>query len=151
MMAIYADRETVKYVGDSEPITLEECTRWIEVTDKNFEKRGYGMVGFESPDSGTLIACAGIVHPGQQPEAELKYAIHRNFWGQGYATEACNGLIRHARENWGITELIATVNPDNRPSQHVLSKLGFHIAELREEDGDITQVWRLNNLKNSES
>lgn len=142
MLAIYGDLETVRYVGDSKPITEEECVAWISVTDKNFEKRGYGMVGFEELATGQIIGCGGIVHPGQQVEPEVKYAFRRDKWGQGFATEAVPALIAHARKEWNVRDLIATVDPENQVSQHLLTKMGFrHVDDRIDEDGFATQVW----------
>lgn len=144
MMAIYADRETVRFVGDSEPINLEDCTKWIDVTDRNFERRGYGMVGLESKDSHEIVGCAGIVHPDQQLEAEVKYAFRKDQWGKGLATEAIRGLVEWGRQTHNLKELIATVAPGNIPSQNVLSKVGFTLREIEDnEDGSQTQVWAI--------
>jgi RimJ/RimL family protein N-acetyltransferase len=142
MAAIYGDAETVQFVGDSIPLSLDECLRWVDVTDTNFHRRGYGMVAFCMKDSGELIGCGGLVHPDQQVQAEVKYAFRRDFWGQGFATEAISGLIQFARINWKVGRVIATVAPGNTPSQKVLSKLGFTWSEDQlNDDNSITQVW----------
>lgn len=144
MMAFYADRETVRYVSDSELISLEDCERWIGVTNENFAKRGYGMVAFIEKASGELVGCGGIVHPNRQPEAEVKYAFRKDKWGQGFATEAVSALINFGKENWGVGRLIATVDPDNEVSKKVLGKLGFvFVQDTLGGDGFTTQVWDL--------
>ncbi|MBS1725484.1 MAG: GNAT family N-acetyltransferase [Armatimonadetes bacterium] len=145
MFAIYGDPEASIYIADGDPLPPEDCHRWVDVTDKNFAVRGYGMVAFADKATGEVIGCGGIVHPNQQPEPEVKYAFRRDKWGQGYASEAIRGLIGFGKANWGIGRLIATVHPDNRGSQNVLTKLGFQLTETRtEEDGSHTQVWELN-------
>ena len=142
MFAVYGDPETVRFVGDSEPLTREGCLQWIEITDKNFQNRGYGMIAFCDGATGDIVGCGGIVHPNQQEQPEVKYAFRRNHWGKGYATEAVGGLVRFARKSLGIRTIMATVAPGNQPSQHVLSKLGFsHIRDHINEDASITQVW----------
>ncbi len=142
MLAIYGDAETVRFVGNSERLTRESCGYWVEVTDRNFEKRGYGMVAFADRETGEVIGCGGIVHPDQQPEAEIKYAFRRDQWGRGYASEAIAGLIRFARESWGVGRILATVFPENLASQKVLVNLGFKRGDDRNnEDGSATQVW----------
>ncbi len=100
------------------------------------------MVAFVAKDRGEIIACAGIVHPNQQTQAEVKYALRRDEWGKGFATEAVRGLVDHARANWDVTDLIATVYPDNLASQNVLRKAGFvHEEDRKNEDGSVTSVW----------
>ncbi len=143
MMAIYGDRETVRFVGDAEPLSEESCRDWVRITDKNFDQRGYGMFGLVDQETGELIGCAGIVHPGQQSEAEVKYAFRRDHWGKGLATEALSGLLAHGCQLWEVVRVIATIAPANLASQKVLAKVGFIRSEDRQnEDGSVTQVWQ---------
>lgn len=69
-----------------------------------------------------LIGVCGI-HPGEQG-AELGYWIGREFWGQGFATEACRAALRVARV-LGHTRIHARHFTDNPASGRVLRKLGF--------------------------
>jgi len=142
MHAIYGDLETVRYVGDAELLSKESCLEWVEITDRNFERRGYGMVAFVDRASGEIVGCGGIVHPGQQEEPEVKYAFRRDQWGKGYASEAVIALVGYARGHWGVSRIIATAHPENSPSHRVLAKGGFtHAQDRVNEDGSITQVW----------
>ena len=36
-------------------------------------------------------------------------------WGQGYATEAARGWLRHAFEVMGLAEMVAFTVPENLP------------------------------------
>jgi len=144
MLAVYGNAESMRYVGDSRPLPEEACRYWVEVTDKSFERRGYGMIALEEKGTGDVIGFAGVVHPGQQEQAEVKYAIRKDRWGEGFATEAVRGLVAHARSAWGVGSMIATVFPENDASQNVLAKAGFTRAEDRSnDDGTTTRVWCL--------
>lgn len=142
MVAIYGDRETMTYVGDANTLAAKDCFQWIEITDRNFELRGYGMAALEDRASGEVVGFMGIVHPGQQLAPEIKYAFRRDHWGQGYATEAVAAMVGHARSRWGFDRIVATVHPGNTASQRVLEKVGFgRVRDRVEEDGPVTQVW----------
>lgn len=144
MQAIYGDPEAMTYVGDAQPLTIDNCRYWVDVTDRNFEMRGYGMIALVERETGDLIACAGVVHPNQQEEPEVKYAIRRDKWGLGFATEIVSALVDHAHAVLGKNHLSATVNPGHVRSQSVLRKTGFHHAEDRKnEDSTVTEVWRI--------
>ena len=146
MCAIYGDPDVVKFVGDSKPLSEDMCKHWIDVTDKNFDSRGYGMVAFIERSSGELIGCGGIVHPDQQPEPELKYALRRDAWGKGFATEAVAALVKYSVQTLGIEWIIATIAPGNTLSQRVIAKVGFtHVRDRIEEDLTSTQIWELSN------
>jgi len=43
----------------------------------------------------------------------------------GYANEAVKALVEYCFNELALTELVAVVKPDNRPSRNVLEKLGF--------------------------
>jgi RimJ/RimL family protein N-acetyltransferase len=58
-------------------------------------------------------------------EADLGYAIRRDRWNQGLATEAVGALLAAARSPLGLGQVWATVDPENRASCRVMEKLGF--------------------------
>ena len=142
ILAVYGDAEAMKWVGDGEPITEEEGREWLVVTRRNYEKRGYGMFAIEFRSEPGVIGFCGIVHPGGQEEAEVKYAYLRSVWGQGIATEALCSLISYGVTTHGLSRLIATTAPENTASHAVLVKAGMSRGELRaDEDGSFTQFF----------
>ncbi len=146
MMRVYGSEEGARWVGDGTPITAEDCARWIDVTFDNYARRGYGMSAVELAASGEVIGFAGLVHPGGQEVAELKYAYAKEHWGQGFATEVAEGMLKYGTEAFGIERVIATTAPENTPSHRVLTKVGMvDIGTHDDEDGDPVQTfeWRL--------
>lgn len=142
LMAVYGDAEAMKWVGDGQPITEEQCREWIVVTRRNYEKRGYGMFAVEFKSGPGVIGFCGIVHPGGQEEAEVKYAYLRSVWGQGIATEVLGGLINYGVSAHGLSRMIATTAPENTASHAVLGKAGMRRGRLRaDEDGGFTQLF----------
>jgi RimJ/RimL family protein N-acetyltransferase len=142
MLEVYGDADAMRWVGDGSPLTLDGAKQWIEVTENNYHKRGYGMFALVEKSSGNVIGFCGIVHPGGQQEAEVKYAFLRSHWGQGFATEAVRDLIDYGNRQHGLTYLIATVAPEHLASQNVLAKVGMLKGEVRiDEDGSQTQVF----------
>lgn len=142
LMAVYGDGEAMKWVDDGQPITQEECVKWLEVTKANYGKRGYGMFAVELQSAPGVIGFCGIVHPGGQQEAEVKYAYLRAYWGQGIATEALIGLIDYGVAKHKLGYIMATAAPENVASHRVLLKAGMRRGALRHnEDGTYTQVF----------
>jgi RimJ/RimL family protein N-acetyltransferase len=145
LLAVYGDADAMRWVGDGRAITSEECMQWLEVTRTNYRKRGYGMFAVETTSSPEVIGFCGIVHPGGQPEPEIKYAFLRSHWGRGFATEAVSGLIAYGARVHHLALIIATTAPENAASHRVLLKAGMLRAELRRNaDGTYTQLfhWR---------
>ena len=144
LLSVYGDLQTVRWVGDGSPLTQEEAEYWFSVTERNYRVRGYGMFTLESRDSGEIVGFAGIVHPNNQEEPEIKYALHRDHWGQGLGSELVAGLIVYAKIKLGLSELIATVDPDNQASRRILEKSGMHHEDIiDDENGRKTLIYRL--------
>lgn len=143
LLAVYGDGPAMRWVGDGQPLARADCERWLEVTRRNYALRGYGMNAIVDAATAEVIGFCGLVHPGGQPEAEVKYALKRRHWGAGFATEAVRALLDHGARAWGLREVIATTAPQNLASHRVLLKAGLRRAELRRnDDGSDTQVFR---------
>lgn len=142
MLAVYGDPLVVRYVADGKPLDRALCEQWVEVTLRNYATRGYGMVALTERSTGSIVGFCGLVHPDGQAEPEIKYALRRDCWGKGLATEAAAGLLAYARQ-LGLPAVIATTDPKNEASHRVLLKAGMERSELRSnEDGSFTQLFR---------
>jgi RimJ/RimL family protein N-acetyltransferase len=144
MHAVYGDADAMRWVDDGSPLDRAQCAEWIDITQRNYAARGYGMFALELRDSGMVIGFGGLVHPGGQSEAEVKYALRREYWGKGLATEAVCALLDYGARRFRLTRIIATIDPDNVASARVLGKAGLrHESIVHNEDGSRTEtfVW----------
>ena len=137
--AIYSDPIAMRWVGEGKPITREACEKWFEVTEANYQTRGYGMLALEDQATGLVIGCCGLIHPGGHPEVEIKYAFLREHWGKGLASELVPELLQYGYQQHGLNRVIATVDPENLVSQKILVKAGANVVQHRvKEDGTTT-------------
>lgn len=144
---VYGDADAMKWVGNGTPISYEDCARWMELTQRNYDVRGYGMFAVERLSVPGVIGFCGLVHPNNQLDTEIKYAYNRLFWGLGYATEAAKGLIEYGATAHKLVRIIASTDPANLASHQVLIKAGLKRGELlREEDGSYTQIFYWSSL-----
>jgi len=69
---------------------------------------------------------------------EFGFILNENYWGKGLATEIGQFWLEYAKNEMGLTELLATVNPKNVASRKVLEKLKMeYVGELKSrERGD---------------
>jgi RimJ/RimL family protein N-acetyltransferase len=152
MAAVYGDADAMRWVGDGQPLDRSQCVHWVEVTHNNYASRGYGMTALIDRATGDIVGFCGLVHLGGQESAELKYALRREYWGKGLATEAARGMLHYGHERFGLDRVIATVAPEHKASQKVLLKAGMKASELRPNaDGTFTQVfvWNSQNDENA--
>jgi RimJ/RimL family protein N-acetyltransferase len=61
----------------------------------------------------------------QRPEVEIAYMIAKEYWGQGYGSEAAQGILDYAVDELGLTRLICLINRDNAASIRVATKIGM--------------------------
>jgi len=58
----------------------------------------------------------------------IGYLLAENYWGQGYASELLQALVKHFQSKPNITGIFAGVESDNRASIRVLEKCGFKLS-----------------------
>ena len=100
--AAYVDRQNA--LADFEPGALFDLAIALRENDK--------LIGMT-----TLVLAEHF--------AEIGYALHSNFRGHGYATEAARALVTHAFTQLQVTLVHAEVEPANLPSRAVLERLTF--------------------------
>lgn len=81
--------------------------------------------GFVLKENGKLIGCGGLVFSQKHEMFEIGYNLARDYWGNGYVTEAAKRIVEFARENLDVSQLFATHAVDNAASGRVLEKIGF--------------------------
>jgi len=69
----------------------------------------------------------------QAARAEFGYALNRDYWGHGFATEAARRVIKFAFEDLKFNRLSAECLPFNTGSIQVLKKCGLRQEGVRRE------------------
>ncbi len=70
--------------------------------------------------------CAIKREPGDANHASLGYAIHPNFQGRGFATEATLGLIEYGFRSLDLERIVAQCDTRNGASCRVMEKAGMN-------------------------
>lgn len=99
------------------PYKESDADRWIE----SAKSKPYNLNIFDNDE---LVGGVGLTEL-ETNLFELGYWIGKSYWGKGYATEACFGLLRYAKEAHEKAQVFAKVDPINHVSERVLFKLGF--------------------------
>lgn len=115
-----------EYLSDGEvvlhepykPMTKEEVRENLEWRISTDE-----MIAVCIKESGKLI---GNVYFGNRDfkGKEIGYVFNKNYWGKGYAKEACVAVIENAFST-GTHRIFAECDPLNPSSWHLLEALGF--------------------------
>jgi ribosomal-protein-alanine N-acetyltransferase len=87
---------------------------------RNFE------VAVALKERNTLIGGGRIsISDARHREGFIGYILNRDFWGRGYATELAQALLDFGFEKLGLHRIYATCDIENKPSAHVLEKIGM--------------------------
>lgn len=134
LSSVYLHPLVAQWIGR---YTREDVAREIDQQVEHQRSLGWSFWAVEEGDTGSLIGDCGLQpleHRG--PEVELGYDFHPRVWGQGFATEAAQAVMREAFGTLGIDRVVAVVKPDHVTSQRVLDKAGFRRSGTREAYGE---------------
>jgi ribosomal-protein-alanine N-acetyltransferase len=98
--------------------------RLVRRSVERWQTQGFGIWVLRDKARGTLLGHCGLV-VNEPPAVELIYALARDAWGRGLATEAAACVAQHGFASLGLDRLYALVFPENRASMRVLEKLRF--------------------------
>ena len=107
---------------------LEGCLRHPD------QWQWYAMWMIELRD-GTHIGDLCFKGLNQTGMAEIGYGILEDHQSQGFATEAVDAVVAWALQQPAVTRVEAETEPNNRASQRVLEKCGFHPSGVIGEEG----------------
>ncbi len=71
-------------------------------------------------------------------EAEIAYVLGKTHWRRGYAYAACRAMIDELQMSYGVTCLIATLDPQNAASLALLEKLGLGLVSEDRAANEVT-------------
>jgi RimJ/RimL family protein N-acetyltransferase len=119
-----ADPEVTRFLGGGAPLDRTEAWRSLAAHLGHWTLRGYGMWALEEKASGLFVGRAGPFDPEGWPGFEIGWALAREHWGKGYATEAARRALGAAFADLGRTHVVSLIVPENRASIRVAERLG---------------------------
>jgi ribosomal-protein-alanine N-acetyltransferase len=137
-VAVYSDPEVCRYYC-GETHSRESMDEWIIYRAHQSRGNDFGLLAIEVKELGRVIGLCGLQayvadwlrmeseadrldHP---LEVELTYALGREFWGKGYASEACRAVIGFAFEELKLRRLVTGCNPENLRATRLQERLGM--------------------------
>jgi len=153
---LFADRGIMHALGKQPVSSLEEAHAWAEDGIAGWRTGGLGPFVLETASApGRVVGQAGLMifdtrgwtpstraDAGSHAQLELGWALIREHWGHGYATEAASAIRDWAHERLPDDRLVSLITPDNVRSQGVAERLGAIPAETvtPPDSGRVTMV-----------
>ena len=132
MTRILGQEDVLRYFPRSEPLSRERVERMVLGLMEHWQEQDYGLWAVQSRSSGALMGRCGLQYLPDTDEVEVDFILGRDFWNEGYATEAGRASVRYGFEELGVTCIVGIVHTGNGASQRVLEKLGMVRTEQKE-------------------
>jgi RimJ/RimL family protein N-acetyltransferase len=138
---VFGDDEAMRFIPRGASPSVERTRASIERFMRHEREHGFGLWAVELKDTGELIGDAGLfLVQGVGPEIEVAYHLGKQWWNQGYATEAASACLRLGFQDCGLTEIIAICFPEHAASRRVMEKAGMtYVGPARYYDLDLVK------------
>ena len=87
--------------------------------------------------------------PDPWPGTEIAWALAREHWGQGLASEAATIVRDWAFGTLGLPRLVSVIIPENRASVRVAEKIGERFDHDDKIDGTPVKIYAIENAVRS--
>jgi len=135
--ALVNDPSWLAYIGDKGVRTLDDARRYLENGPMAmYGKMGFGLYAATLRETGTPIGMCGPIKRDTLDDVDLGFAFLPPYRGSGYALEAASAVIAHARDDLGLTRIVAIVSPENERSIRLLERIGFRFERAIDDAAD---------------
>jgi [ribosomal protein S5]-alanine N-acetyltransferase len=146
---IHADPIVARYLGNGRPRSIQDTRALLETFCETYKIFELGPLAVLRKSDGVLIGRCGLsdmalevnTKSGKLPrvwyqrsqvpsdtkvifEQELGYTFDRNYWGQGYASEAAARVFEYASSTMPFRRIVSVIHPDNTPSIKIAKRCG---------------------------
>lgn len=126
-----ADPDVMRYLS-GDPLSRGDAWRNMATFVGHWMLRGYGMWAVERKSDGIFLGRVGLWNPEGWPALEVGWTIGREYWGNGYASEAAKAAMDYAFLTQKVDRMISVIDVRNEASQKVAQRLGETRGERRE-------------------
>lgn len=125
---IIRDNEVLKYLGGGVQVFDEEphISNWLRnVNERLLIRKLVFTWCIKDKETGKVIGRIDLGGFVKKSTAEIAYHFDRNFWGNGFATEAVSRVTEFGIGDLGLKRIQGLVRKENFASIRVLEKNGY--------------------------
>jgi len=118
-------------------VSRKEAEDWINMISSRWAKEKIGFCSVIERASGKFAGWCGLWRLKENNEIEIGYAIAKDFWKKGYASEAAEAVLNYAFNEIGLEMVVAVARPENKGSRRVMEKNGMkfdYVGKFYERD-----------------
>jgi RimJ/RimL family protein N-acetyltransferase len=143
---LLGDEVVMGKVLTGHPLTKEKVRKLIEGDVRRWEERDpYARLTIFKKSGSDFCGSAAFFHTGKAGETEIGGYGTKEYWGQGYGSEAARAMIREyapatLKEGYTVDgsplkRISATARPDNPASCKIIEQMGLHFSHQAEKFG----------------
>jgi ribosomal-protein-alanine N-acetyltransferase len=118
------DEEVMRYIRPAQ--TKEQSREFLhKIISAYAERPGTGRWAMHCKEDNRFTGSFAIIPVENATILQLGYALVKEDWGKGFASESVRGGLRYAFGQLGLAEIAGITYPENIASQKVLLKNGF--------------------------
>ena len=105
----------------------KEAHEWLDKQISRYQKWSFGLWAVILKETDEMIGQCGLtMQPWKESEVlEIGYLFNRQYWHNGYATEAAKACKRYAFDKLKSKEVCSIIRDTNIPSQNVALRNGM--------------------------
>jgi RimJ/RimL family protein N-acetyltransferase len=125
------DPSFIRFIGDKGVRTIADAEKYITNGPvASYEQFGFGLYATELRDSAVAVGICGILKRETLPHPDIGFAFLPEYWNHGYAFEAADAVMKHARAAFNVSTILAITTPDNEASAKLLGKIGLRFDRM---------------------
>lgn len=135
--ALNGDEEVMRYIRAVK--SREECDEFLKQNIESYKTNPLmGRWAAYEKDTGKFVGSFAFIPVEGTENNQLGYALLKENWGKGFATELTREGINYVFSKTELDEVYAITQAENKDSQKVLLKTGFtYLDKFREEDREL--------------
>jgi ribosomal-protein-alanine N-acetyltransferase len=142
LFRLNGDEEVMRYIRATQ--TKEQAKEFLKkIIAAYTEAPGIGRWGMYLRENNEFVGSFAVLPVEHSDKLQLGYALLKENWGKGYASESVKEGIRYAFRKLKLKEVAAITYPENISSQKVLLKNGFAFSNTFTEGDKLLNLYML--------
>lgn len=124
LFLLNSDPLVLQYTGDVPFKDISEAAEFILKYD-HYQQYGYGRWATFDKESNAFLGWCGLKYSPEKRETDIGFRFHREYWGNGFATEAAKSCIDYGFAELSLSRIVGRAQIGNISSHKVLQKNGM--------------------------
>lgn len=125
LASLLGDADVTHFLGGVKDRAAAETTLRVRALEYYDQHPGLGMWATVERATGCTVGFHVLNHIWGETDIQVGYALAKDAWGRGYATEMSVRLLQYGFDELRLPQIVAITNLDHAASQHVLLKAGL--------------------------